>query len=258
MTASAPQSPIDLNADFGEATTPEQRAVEDAVIESVTSINIACGGHAGDEASMRHAVRIAARYGVAIGAHPSYPDRANFGRASMNLEPAALRTSIAQQISVLASIARSEGASLAHCKPHGALYHAASTDESIALAVFQACCEVDPGMRLVGQAGSRAIAWWRTWGAIVAEEAFVDRAYEPDGLLRSRTRPDALITDPDAAAEQALRIATTRTVRCGDDALLALRADTLCIHVDTPGATAMSARVAQSLRSAGVTLRSLP
>ncbi len=257
MTIANRQHAIDLNADVGEAATPEHRAAEDAVIASVTSVNIACGGHAGDETSMRHAVRLAARHGVAVGAHPSYPDRANFGRARIEIEPQALRSSLATQIAALDAVAQSEGATLTHCKPHGALYHAASIDESVARSIYQTCRDHNPAMRLIAQAGSQAAAWWRSWGAAVAEEAFADRAYEPDGSLRARSRPDALIADPDAAAEQAVRIATARTVRCTDGSSIPLAADTLCIHADTMNAALIAARVAEAVRAAGVTLTPL-
>lgn len=251
------QPAIDLNADFGEAATADQLAVEDAVIGSVTSVNIACAGHAGDETSMRHAVQSAARHGAAVGAHPSYPDRVNFGRMRINLDPVALRETISKQITSLHTIALSEGVSLTHCKPHGALYHAASADEATAMAFHQACAELDPTLRLVAQAGSQAAAWWKAWGAPVTEEAFADRVYEADGSLRSRTMPDALISDPNAAAVQACRIATTRTVRCADGAVLPLRADTLCIHADTQQACVIAGHVARSLCAAGVELRSI-
>ena len=251
------QPSIDVNADLGEAVSPERRTIEDLLIESVTSVNIACGGHAGNEASMRHAVRSAARHGVAVGAHPAYPDPASFGRVRMDLEPDALRATIAEQISVLASIARSEGVTLSHCKPHGALYHAASTDESVASAIRRACVEHDPDLRLIGQAGSRAVAWWSAMGARVSEEAFADRVYDADGSLRSRTEPGALITNPGSAAEQALRIATTRSVRCANGSDLALRADTVCVHSDTPTAAAIADRVIGTLRAAGVVVRAL-
>lgn len=256
MTGIAPIA-TDLNADTGEAATPEHRAAEDAVIASVTSVNIACGGHAGDEATMRHSVRLAAQHGVAVGVHPSYPDRSNFGRVRIDIDPETLCSSIAAQIAALAAVARSEGVRLTHCKPHGALYHAASTDESVASAIFRAAQRHDPSLRLIGQAGSRTISWWRAWDAVVAEEAFADRVYERDGSLRSRSEPHALITDPDAAAAQAVSIATTRTVRCADGSTIPLTADTLCVHADTPNAGAIAARVAQALRAAGVTLRPL-
>ncbi len=257
MSDSDRQPTIDLNADFGEASTPEQLAIEDAVIKHVTSVNIACGGHAGDEASMRRAVQAAKRHGVAIGAHPSFPDRANFGRAHINLDPASLHETIAEQITALHTIALSEGVSLSHCKPHGALYHAASAKESVAMAIYQACTALDPDLRLIGQAGSQAVAWWRGLGAEAAEEAFADRVYESTGQLRSRTLPNALITHPQTAAEQACQIATTQTVRCADGATLPLKADTLCIHADTPHAADIVEEVARSLKAAGVKLHLL-
>ncbi len=255
MNDSRRQPVIDLNADVGEAATPEQLAVEDALVRFVTSVNIACGGHAGDDFSMRRAVQRATRHGVTVGAHPSFPDRANFGRAHLSLDPASLRTILAEQIAALHAIAESEGVPLAHCKPHGALYHAASADESTAMAIRHACSDVDPDLRLVGQAGSRAVAWWRAWGAPVTEEAFADRVYDADGVLRSRELPDALIVDPNAAAEQACLIATTRTVRAPGGAILPLVADTICIHADTRHAAVIAERVARSLNTAGVKLR---
>lgn len=248
MSGSSRQLVIDLNADLGEATTPEHRAVEDSVIRFVTSVSIACGGHAGDEATMLHAVRSAIRHGVQIGAHPSYLDKERFGRERMELDPRALQESVVEQITALAAISRSYGVSLTHCKPHGALYHAASDDESIAWSLHQACVEHDPDLRLIGQAGSRAVSWWRAWGAPVSSEAFADRVYEPDGSLRPRGEPDALILDPEEAAEQAVRIAVDRTVRCRNGRVAPMSADTICVHADTPGAAAIVARVADSLQ----------
>lgn len=252
MTTARPQQSIDLNADVGEATTPEQGFIEAALFSSVTSVNIACGGHAGDEGSMRLAVVRALEHGVSIGAHPSYPDRPGFGRARMAFEPAALVALLQEQTGLLIDIARSEGATVEHCKPHGALYHAASACEDTARAVWQACCGLAHDLSLVGQAGSRAVTWWRSWGATVLEEAFVDRAYEPDGTLRSRSLPDAVITSPTAASEQALRLATRRRVRCTDGTTIPMAADTLCVHADTPDAPAIAAEVVRSLKAAGV------
>jgi UPF0271 protein len=247
---------IDLNADIGEADDPAGRAREDAIIAIVSSVNIACGGHAGDESSMRHALRVAAQHGVAAGAHPSYPDRTNFGRTRLAIEPAALRDALAEQIASLASLARSEGIPLTHCKPHGALYHAASSDESIAEAIRHACHDHDPGIRLVGQAGSRAVEWWQQKAATVAEEAFADRVYESDGSLRSRTQPGALITDPETAGEQAVRLATSQRVLGPNGETIPIKADTICLHSDTPNAENIAAHVAAALRSAGVIIRS--
>ena len=252
-----PEPVIDFNADVGESQSPAYLATTDAVIGRVTSVNIACGGHAGNETSMRRAIRVAARHGVAIGAHPSFPDRAGFGRTRVDMSPAALRESIADQIGTLAAIAHSEGVSLSHCKPHGALYHVASADEAIARAIYDATIPAGLAPRLVGQAGSRAVELWRTWGASVAEEAFADRGYDSDGRLLPRGEPGAVIMEPASAAEQAVSIACTCRIRSTAGTTLALRADTLCIHSDTPNAGAIAARVATSLREAGVALRSL-
>ncbi|MCB1280907.1 MAG: LamB/YcsF family protein [Salinibacterium sp.] len=248
---------IDLNADFGEGASSGGRTEDEAVLEFVTSVNIACGGHAGDQGSMRTAVRAAARFGVAVGAHPSYPDRANFGRARVDLEPDALKSVVSGQIAALMTIADSEGLEVRHCKPHGALYHAACNDESVAQCIFEACRSADPRMRIVGLAGSRALDWWRALGATVVCEAFADRVYEPDGSLRPRGQPSSVIADPEAAAAQAVMIAADGHVRCSDGSLLPLAADTLCIHTDTAGASAIAASIAAALRSSGVELKAL-
>lgn len=246
---------IDLSADIGEGSTRARRAVDDALMKHVTSVNIACGGHAGDEASMRHAVQVASGRNVAVGAHPSYPDRANFGRLAPNLDPSTLRATVAQQLGVLNEIAESEGVKVAHCKPHGALYHAASEDEPAAWAIYEACKDLNPSLHLVSQAGSRAASRWRAWGAPVIAEAFVDRVYESDGSLRSREHPDALIADPEAAAGQATRIATTGTVCCATGSAIPLRAETLCVHSDTPNAVDIARCVSESLKSRGMSVR---
>ena len=247
---------IDLNADLGEALTPEGIALEEAVMRSVTSVNIACGGHVGDATSMRRAVRTAAEHGVAVGAHPSYPDRAGFGRRPMGIDASALREVVREQVCALGVIARSEGVVMTHCKPHGALYHAASTDESIATAIWEACVEGGFEVRLVGLAGSRAVGWWRELGAAVIEEAFADRAYERDGTLRPRSTRGAVLDDPDAAAAQAVRIAAVGVAPCGDGGEVSVRAGTLCVHSDTPDAAVIAERVSAALRRAGVRLRS--
>lgn len=255
MTPGTDNHWIDLNADVGEAVSAEQVADERAVMASVSSVNIACGGHAGDEASMRQAIRDAAAGGIAVGAHPSYPDRAQFGRGDIDMEPASLRESLSEQIGRLADIARSEGVPLTHCKPHGALYHAASRDQAVAVAILEACRDQDPGMHLVGMAGSRALAWWRKWGASVHGEAFADRAYNADGTLRSRGAPGAVISDPATAADRAVRIAIRRAMPLEDGTLLQLDAETICVHSDTPGAAEIAERIVATLRERGVAVR---
>ena len=258
MNADDQEPTIDLNADFGEAVTPEGIAVEEAVVASVSSVNIACGGHAGDESSMRRSVRAAVAAGAVVGAHPSFPDPANFGRKRMDIDAASLRASIIAQLEALFLIAVSEGANVAHCKPHGALYHAASEDESVAEVILRACEDVDPALRLVGQAGSRVIEWWGASGAMVIEEAFADRRYSPEGRLVPRSVPESLITSGETAGEQAVRIALSQSVSCSDGSRRHLSAETLCLHSDTPGAAAIATEVRRRLEAAGVAVHPIP
>ncbi|MEN0020710.1 MAG: 5-oxoprolinase subunit PxpA [Planctomycetota bacterium] len=255
MTAGPrPAQTIDLNADVGEASTRNQIARELAVMQSVTSVNIACGGHAGDEASIRRCLLHAKQHGLAAGAHPSYPDRENFGRVAMQMDMRVLQQSIIEQLSALAAVAESEGVPISHCKPHGALYHAASVDADIATAIFRACAAVIPRPRLVCLAGSPAVEIWRRLGADVLQEAFADRVYEPTGALRSRSLPGSVISHPQEAAEQALCIAKERRVRCADGGFMPVIADTLCIHADTPNAAGIARQVRTTLEEAGVVL----
>jgi UPF0271 protein len=232
-------STIDLNADLGE------RDGEAPLYALVSSANVACGGHAGDEATMREAVRLALARGVAVGAHPSYPDRTRFGRVSIPLPAAALADAVALQIGALALIADELGGALTHVKPHGALYNDAARDLAIAGAIADGVARVSGDLAIVGLAGSRALDLWRGRGLRVAAEGFADRAYERDGSLVTRTRPGALIDDPFAAAEQALALA--RAGRC----------ETICVHSDTPGAAAILATVRRRLEAAGWTIASL-
>lgn len=224
---------IDLNADLGEG------AGEEALFALVSSANVACGGHAGDAATMREAVVRALAYDVAVGAHPSYPDRARFGRASVPMEPAALADAVAGQISALVEIAGSLGAAVTHVKPHGALYNDTARDPVVASAIAAGTARVSRALILVGLAGSPALDLWRRQGFAVASEGFADRAYEPDGSLVPRTRPGAVLDEPGAAAAQALALAANG------------RCDTICVHGDTAGAAGILAAVRRRLEGAG-------
>lgn len=234
-----PRRTIDLNCDLGESPERLGDGTDLALLDIVTSANIACGGHAGDEETMREMARAALGRGVAIGAHPSYPDRANFGRVSIPMSIAVLEASIFEQIAAMDRVTRTIGGRLRHVKPHGALYHDAMTNPKVAAAVASAVVRVGPGLILVAMADSPMIPVWRAQGLQVATEAFADRSYEPDGSLRKRTLPGALITDPRLAAEQALSLA-----RC------AVPPDTLCIHSDTEGAVAIARAVRIALTAA--------
>jgi len=237
---------IDLNADVGEGC-------DDAgLIPLVSSANVACGAHAGDEETMRTAIRIARANAVAVGAHPGYPDRATFGREVSTREPGAIATLVAEQVARFAAIARDEGAALAHVKPHGALYNLSATDPAIAAAIARAVARVAPGAQLVGLAGSCSLAAARDAGLVAVGEAFVDRAYRSDGTLAPRAEPGASIEDVAAAASRAVTLATTGTVRSLDGVVLQLAAQTLCLHGDTPGAVTRAHAVRRALVAAGV------
>ena len=248
---------IDLNCDLGEIPALLRDGTDEALMRSISSANVACGGHAGDAASMEQSVRSAMRHGVALGAHPSYPDRAGFGRHEVAASPSEVAAFVVTQIRALEEVAERCGARLVHAKPHGALYHAASRDAAIAAAIAGAVARVDASLVLVGLAGSPMLSTWSAHGRRVAAEAFADRRYEADGALRARSQPDALITDPAAAAEQAVRIATGRGAVASDGTVVPIQADTLCLHGDTPGAVGIARAVRAALEGAGVQVRAL-
>ena len=241
---------IDLNADLGE--DPAGTEGDALLLGLVTSANVACGGHAGEAASMRALARLCLAHGVALGAHPSYPDRAGFGRRESSLSTSEIESAVFEQIAALAGVAREEGATLAHVKPHGALYHACSRQAEVATAVGRAVRALDPRLRLVAEAGSPALTLWHSMGFEVSAEAFADRRYEPDGRLRARLVPGALIESPQQAAEQAVRIALGRGALLDDGSILPLAADTLCLHGDTPHALELARAVRAALESAGL------
>ena len=248
---------IDLNADMGESPEALANGADLELMRYITSANVACGGHAGDESTMRQTIAAAKELKVAVGAHPSYPDRENFGRLESAMPPAALESSVRQQIAALAKVAGELGVRLVHVKPHGALYHATNKNREIALAVGRAVQAIDPQLIMVGQAGSASLETWRGMGLRVAAEAFADRTYEPDGTLRKRTLPGALVDSPERAAQQALDITLRHKVVAGDGSELQLLAQTICMHSDTPGAPAIARAVNQRLKSAGVQVHAL-
>lgn len=247
---------IDLNCDLGEDPAAVRDGRDAAIMEWATSVNIACGGHAGDEVTMAAVVRAALARGTGVGAHPSYPDRDGFGRVEMVMTPADLEVAVAGQIRTLARIVTAHHAELAHVKPHGALYHACRKPE-VARAVARGVAKWSHTPVLVGQAGSPALDVWASMGFAVAGEAFADRAYEPDGSLRARGLPGAVLDHPDDAAAQAESIALGRGVRLADGRTITLRADTLCVHSDTPDALGVARAVRRRLEASGVTVRRL-
>ncbi len=227
------------------------------LIPLVSSVNIAAGAHAGDPATILRTAALAADNGVAIGAHPGYPDLAGFGRRDLDMSAADLRASLIVQIGAVAAAARVAGVALRHIKPHGALYNRAARDPDLAATIAGAIAELDRALVLVGLAGSATIAAGRAAGLRVAEEAFADRRYEPDGSLRSRVLPGAVLGPADAAA-QAVAIARDGFVVAGDGSQLAVRADTICIHGDSPDAVAIARAVVAGLSEAGLRVAPLP
>ena len=242
---------IDLNCDLGEREdlAPE---VQEQLLACVTSANIACGAHAGSADLMRLTVRQALRRGVAIGAHPGYPDRQNFGRLEMALPLDELESSVEEQIRSLMRIAVEEGAQLRYVKPHGALYNQAARDEPLAAAIARAAARVRPDLWLVGLTGSQMLTVWKDAGFRVAAEAFADRQYEPDGTLRARIHAGSLLHDPAAAAAQALQIALHGEADAWNGAIVRIQAETLCIHGDNPGAVAIARAVRRGLKQSAV------
>lgn len=231
---------IDLNADLGEGCGDDA-----ALMGIVTSANIACGAHAGDEETMRETVRLALRNRVAIGAHPSFPDRENFGRTEIDRTPQQIYDDVCVQIEALAAIAREEGATLHHVKAHGALYNLAARNVAVADAISRAVADTSTSLVLYGLAGGAQIESGRAHGLRTAGEGFADRRYMPDGSLVPRSRADALIDDEEEAVAQALSLA-----RSG-------RAQTICLHGDGPHAIAFAQRIRDSFARADVAIRAI-
>ena len=242
---------VDLNFDGGEGADDAE------LMRSVSTVNIACGGHAGDERSMRSVVRLALSRGVAICAHPSYEDRANFGRAPVSLAPAAIESLVKRQVETLRNVVREEAGQLTGVKPHGALYHAAAADLAVAAAVAGAIWDVSPDLVVVSSPGSKLLDAARALGLAAAAEGFVDRAYEGDGSLVARGKPGALIDDPADAARSALAIVFEGRLVARDGKTISVAADTLSLHGDTENAAAIAAAVRKALVDAEVIVRSL-
>ena len=238
---------IDLNCDLGEGAGHDAE-----LMPLITSANIACGAHAGDDATMKATVALARRYGVAIGAHPGFADREHFGRREMALAPAELRKLVTTQIAALARFGP-----LRHVKPHGALYNLAARDVAVAKVIAEAVRAADASLILFGLAGSELVRAGRAAGLRVAEEVFADRTYQRDGSLTSRSQPDALISADTIAVAQVLRLVREGKVRATDGAEVAIRADTVCLHGDGPQAAAMARRLNTELTKAGVELQAV-
>ena len=225
---------VDLNCDMGEVAESVTGGVQEKLLCDVTSANVACGGHAGDAEMMQATVEQCLRHGVAIGAHPGYEDRANFGRIELKLRREEIAASVHQQVLALAEIAARCGARVGHVKPHGALYNQAAREHDLARGIAEGVARWRKDVVLVGLAGSVMLEEFRAAGFRVAAEAFADRRYEADGSLRSRKFADALLRNPEEAAAQAVRIVEQGRVIAADGSTVTLDAQTICIHGDTP------------------------
>jgi 5-oxoprolinase (ATP-hydrolysing) subunit A len=245
---------IDLNADVGESFGAYRYGDDEGVLPSVSSANIACGFHAGDPTVMRTTVQLSRRHGVSVGAHPGFQDLAGFGRREVHLSMAELENLVAYQVGALAGIAAAEGVRLGHVKPHGALYNMAARDATLADAIARAVRGVDASLVLFGLSGSQLIAAGERAGLRVASEVFADRGYRPDGSLAPRGTPAAVTTDAAAVAARAVEMASRHTVTALDGTSVSVRADTICVHGDTPGAAALASAVRAALTAAGITV----
>lgn len=243
---------MDLNCDLGESFGAYTVGNDAAIMPLVTSANIACGFHAGDPQVMARTVRLAIQHDVAIGAHPGLPDLVGFGRRALAATPDEIENDVLYQIGALAAFARAAGASLAHVKPHGALYNLAATRSPIADAIARAVARFDAHLILVGQPNSALEHAAREYHLRFAREGFADRAYNRDGTLRSRGEPGALITDPRRAAEQALQMARTQTLTTPEGETIPMPVETLCVHGDSPDAVEILRAVRDVLEKNGV------
>jgi UPF0271 protein len=243
---------IDINSDLGESFGAYTIGHDEGLMRSITSANVACGFHAGDPSVMRRTLRLARESGVAVGAHPGFPDLVGFGRRDLHVTPAEAEDFILYQIGAIAGMAAAEGLRLQHVKPHGALFNMAVRDAALAGAIARAVAAFDRSLILFGSPGSEILAAGRQAGLGIACEVFADRAYEPDGSLASRRKPGSVIHDPDVVIARAVRLVTEGTVVAVDGSTLRLEADTICVHGDTPGSDALAARLRQGLEAAGV------
>lgn len=250
---------IDLNCDMGESFGIYRiGADDDAMLQLVTSANVACGFHAGDPRIIDHTVGLAAKHGVAVGAHPSHHDLRGFGRRAVAASPDEVEADIVYQVGAVAAFAAAHGVRLVHVKPHGALYNQAVNDEELSNAIARGIARVSKELLFVGLATSDAMrAAAKNEGLRYAGEAFADRVYNPDGTLQSRKIEGSVITDPDRAAKQAVSIAAERQVTAHDGAKVSLDAETLCLHGDNPAALDNARIVRKALEESGVEVRSL-
>lgn len=243
---------VDLNSDMGESFGRYKLGLDEEVMNRITSANVATGWHAGDPIVMRKTVRLAKEKGIAVGAHPGYPDLMGFGRRYMKLTPEEARNYILYQIGALYAFTKAEGMELQHVKPHGALYNALVKDEELARAVMEGIADFDKGLIFVTLSGSRAAEIAEEMKLKVAHEVFADRAYNPDGTLVPRGKPGAVIHDKELIAERVISMVKDGCVKAINGEWVELRADTICVHGDNPKAVEIAAYIRRILEEEGV------
>ena len=238
---------IDINCDMGELNELMDDGTYESLMDHVTSINVACGGHAGDDVMMNTMVELAKSKKVNIGAHPSYPDKENFGRFEIDISISALKDSISTQIINLIGIANKNGSELSHVKPHGALYNKAAKDKGLAMLIGEVVKSIDPLLPIMCLAGSQMITVLESIGLKAMPESFADRTYEPDGTLRKRSYSDALINNPQIASKQAYNIYYNKRIIAHEGSEFSIDSKTICIHGDTENALEIAKAVKQKL-----------
>ena len=248
---------MDLNCDMGELPEAIADGTQESLMQWLTSVNIACGGHAGDARTMETTIRQSQKHNLAIGAHPGYPDKENFGRLELRMAPQAISDFVFEQVSALHTIAKRLDAEVTHVKPHGALYNQAVHNGELATAIAEGVARWSRRVTLVGLADSPMLDVFRSAGFAVVAEAFADRMYEANGMLRSRKFDDALIRDPESAGKQAVSIAIRNSLTAHGGSTVAIHAQTLCIHGDTAGADKIVVAVSKALADAGVVVKRL-
>jgi 5-oxoprolinase (ATP-hydrolysing) subunit A len=248
---------IDLNSDLGESFGPWPMGQDAALMDSISSANVACGFHAGDPGAMRATIALAREKGVAIGAHPGFQDLVGFGRREMKASPAEVEDLVLYQVAALAGMAAAQGCRLQHVKAHGALYNMACRDRALADAIAKAVASLDRTLVLFGLPNSELLRAGEAAGLKTAAEVFADRAYDPDGSLTSRSKAGSVIHDTPQVVQRAIRMVKDRQVVARDGSTIQLQAETICLHGDTPGAAEHARAVRQGLEAAGIQVRAL-
>jgi UPF0271 protein len=248
---------IDINSDMGESFGAYSIGYDAGLMKAITSANVAAGFHAGDPSVLRDTIRSAKKHGVAVGAHPGFPDLVGFGRRELNVTPKEAEDMVLYQVAAVAGVAAAESVKIQHVKPHGALFNMAVRNAELSSAIARAVAAFDRTLILFGLPGSEILAAGKAAGLRIAAEVFADRAYEPDGSLASRRKPGSVIHDPDAVVARAVRMVKERTVVAIDGSVVALEADTICVHGDTPSSDQLAAKIRAGLEAAGITVKAI-